>query len=160
MKLDTIDLLTEELGKSLIDEHIYYTWHNKEDNTIETLPGKVLDCKDGKISIDTLDIFMLDNDTSLENNKMIKTYNIEDITDIYPFKEDEYNHDVLDMIKDIDETDYNNTLFDISYGNDSIKAIIVDINAPLSITLNISNEIYEYPLYLIKSIKNNNNINH
>lgn len=42
IKLNTIDKMTEDLGKSLIGDNIHFTWHNKEDNTIETIPAKIL----------------------------------------------------------------------------------------------------------------------
>ena len=41
IRLNTIDKMTEELGESLIGKHMHFTWHNKEDNTIETMPGMV-----------------------------------------------------------------------------------------------------------------------
>lgn len=100
IRLNTIDKMTEEFVKSLIEKHMHFTWHNKEDNTFETMPGKVISCKDNKITVDTMDIFMLDDDASNENSKMIRTFNIDDITDIFPFEDDEYNPDVLDMVKD------------------------------------------------------------
>lgn len=115
IRLNTIYKITEELGKSLMGKRMHSTWHNREDNTIETMTGKVLDCKDNKIIVDTMDIFMLDDNNS-NNNKMIKTFNIDDITDIFPFEEDEYNPDVLDMVKDINESDYNKTRYDIYLG--------------------------------------------
>lgn len=54
IKLNTIDKMTEDLGKSLIGDNIHFAWHNKEDNTIETIPAKVLECHDGKIILDTI----------------------------------------------------------------------------------------------------------
>lgn len=156
MKLNIIDKMTEELGKSLIGQHMHFTWHNKEDNTIETMPGKVLDCNDNKIIIDTMDIFMLDEDTSNENNKMIRTFNTDDITDIFPFEEDEYNPDVLDMVKDIDEADYNKTRYDIYLADATITTTIEDIDTPLTLTMNLSGELCEYPLYFVYAIRKSN----
>lgn len=156
MKLNIIDKMTEELGKSLIGQHMHFTWHNKEDNTIETMPGKVLDCNDNKIIVDTMDIFMLDEDTSNENNKMIRTFNIDDITDIFPFEDNEYNHDVLDMIKDIDESDYNKKFYDIYLANATITTTIADMDVPLTLTMNLSGKLCEYPLYFIYAIRKSN----
>ena len=156
IKLNTINKMTEELGRSLIGKHMHFTWHNKEDNTIEIMPGKVLDCKDNKITVDTMDIFMLDDDTSNKTNKMIKTFTIDDITDIFLFEDDEYNPDVLNMIKDIDESDYNKTRYDIYLGDATITTTIVDIDAPLTLTMNISGELCEFPLYFVRYIKKSN----
>lgn len=155
IRLNTIDKMTEEFGKSLIEKHMHFTWHNREDNTIETMPGKVLDCKDNKIIVDTMDIFMLDDDTS-NDNKMIRTFNIDDITDIFPFEEDEYNPDVLDMVKDIDESDYNKTRYDIYLGDATITTTIADIDAPLTLTMDLSGELCEYPLYFVYGIRKSN----
>lgn len=156
IRLNTIDKMTEELGKSLINKHMHFIWHNREDNTIETMPGKVLDCKDNKIIVDTMDIFMLDDDTTNDNNKMIRTFNIDDITDIFPFKDEEYNHNVLNMIKEIDESDYNKTRYDIYLGDATITTTIADIDAPLTLTMNLSGELCEYPLYFVYAIRKSN----
>ena len=156
IRLNTIDKMTEELGKSIIGKHMHFTWHNKEDNTIETMPGKVLDCKNGKITVDTMDIFMLDDETSNENNKMIRIFDINDITDIFPFEDDEYNPNFLDMIKDIDESDYNKTCYDIYLGDATITATIADIDTPLTLTMNLSGELCEYPLYFVYAIRKSN----
>ena len=56
VRLNTIDKMNEELAKSLIGKHIHFTWHNKDDNTKETMPGKVLSYDDNKITIGTMDI--------------------------------------------------------------------------------------------------------
>lgn len=156
IRLNTRDKMTEKLGKSLIGRHMHFTWHNREDNTIETMPGKVLDCKDNKIIVDTMDIFMLDDNTSKENNKMIKTFNIDDITDIFPFEEDEYNPNVLDMVKDIDESDYDKTRYDIYLADATITTTIADIDTPLTLTMNLSGELCEYPLYFVYAIRKSN----
>lgn len=156
IRLNTIDKMTEKLGKSLIGKHMHFTWHNKEDNTIETMSGKVLDCKDNKIIVDTMDIFMLDNNASNDNNKMIRTFNIDDINDIFPFEEDEYNLDVLDMVKDIDESDYNKTRYDIYLADATITTTIADIDTPLTLIMNLSGELCEYPLYFVYAIRKSN----
>ena len=114
IRLNTIDKMTDEFGKSLIGTHMHFTWHNKDDNTIETMPGKVLDCKDNKIIVDTMDIFMLDNNTSNDNNKMIRTFNrlsfhnpsIE--IETLPFEIDEY----LTVKISKEKTNYNNDLLE------------------------------------------------
>ena len=51
---------------------------------------------------------MLDDADALEdNNKMIKEFNI----DIFLFEEYEYNYDILGMVEDIEESDFNKTIF-------------------------------------------------
>ena len=154
IKLNTINVMTEEFARDLANKkvHIHFLWHNKEDNTIETMPGKVLNYQNGKITVDTMDIFMLDDTTSIKDNKLVRTFNIEDITDIFPFEDYEYNHDVLDMIDDIDESNYNKTFYDIYLLDAIVTTTIADIDAPLTLTMNLSGELCEYPLYFIKAI--------
>lgn len=156
IRLNTIDKMTEELGKSLIGKHVHFTWHNKDENTRETMPGKVLECKDNKIIVDTMDIFMLDDETSNDNNKMIKTFDINDITDIFPFDDDKYNPDVLNMVKDIDESDYNKTRYDIYLGDATITTTIANMDVPLTLTMNLSGELCDYPLYFVYAIRKSN----
>ena len=81
VKLRTMDMMTDELANSLIGKHIHFTWHNKKDNTMETMPGKVLGYNDNKITIGTMDIIMLDDE---DKDGIIMTYDIDDITDFYP----------------------------------------------------------------------------
>ena len=154
--LNTIDKMTEELVKKFIGRHMHFIWHNKEDNTIETMPGKILNYQNGRITVDTMDIFMLDDTTSIKDNKLVRTFNIEDITDIFPFEDYEYNHDVLSMIDDIDESNYNKTFYDIYLLDAIVTTTIADIDAPLTLTMNLSGELCEYPLYFIKKIKKSN----
>lgn len=158
IRLNTINVMTEEFARDLANKkvHIHFSCHNKEDNTIETMPGKVLNYQNGKITVDTMDIFMLDDTTSIKDNKLIRTFNIEDITDIFPFEDYEYNHDVLDMIDDIDESNYNKTFYDIYLLDAIVTTTIADIDAPLTLTMNLSGELCEYPLYFIKAIRKSN----
>lgn len=150
IKLNTIDVMTEEFAKSLIGKHIHFTWHSKEDNTTETMPGKVLDYKDNKITIGTMDIIMLDNE---DKDGIVMTYDINDITDIFPFEDNEYNHDFLHLLDDVDEKDLNKTKYDIEFfDNTIITTKIINFDIPLSITFGSLDDVSEFPLYFIKSI--------
>ena len=96
---------------------------------------------------------MLDDTISIKDNKLVRTFNIGDITDIFTFEDYEYNHNVLDMIDDIDESNYNKTFYDIYLLNAIVTTTIADIDAPLTLTMNLSGELCEYPLYFIKAIR-------
>ena len=150
VKLRTMDMMTDELANSLIGKHIHFTWHNKKDNTVETMPGKVIDYKDNKITIGTMDIIMLDNE---DKDGIVMTYDINDITDIFKFEDNEYNHDFLHLLDNVKEEDLNKTRYNIEFfDNTVITTNIIEVDMPLSITFGISNDISEFPLYFIKSI--------
>ena len=150
VRLNTIDKMNEELAKSLIGKHIHFTWHNKEDNTKETMPGKVLSYDDNKITIGTMDIAMLDDE---DKDGIVMTYDINDITDIFPFEDYEYNHNFLHLLDNVKEEDLNKTRYNIEFfDNTVITTNIIEVDMPLSITFGISNDISEFPLYFIKSI--------
>ena len=150
VKLETIDKMSEELAKSLINKHIHFTWHNKEDKTKETMPGKVLAYENNKITIGTMDIVMLDNE---DKDGIIMTYDIGDITDIFPFEDNEYNHNILHLLDDVKEEDLNKTRYEINLFNAVITTTILDYDMPLTITFGSSSDKTEYPLYFIKSIR-------
>ncbi len=150
VKLRTMDMMTDELANSLIGKHIHFTWHNKKDNTMETMPGKVLGYNDNKITIGTMDIIMLDDE---DKDGIIMTYDIDDITDIFPFEDNEYNQNFLYLLDDVKEEDLNKTRYNIEFfDNTVITTNIIEVDMPLSITFGISNDISEFPLYFIKSI--------
>ena len=149
VRLNTIDKMTEELAKSLIGKHIHFTWHNKDDNTKETMPGKVLSYDDNKITIGTMDITMLDDENK---DGIVMTYDIDDITDIFPFEDYEYNHDFLHLLDDVNEEDLGKTKYDINLFDATITTTILDYDMPLTLTFGSSKDKSEYPLYFIKSI--------
>ena len=100
MKLDTIEKLTEEIAKKLVGKHIHFTWHNKEDNTMETRPGKVLDYNNKMLKIDTLDIIYADTYKEV-SNKLIKEINIDDLSDVLTFEE--YTKEFWNILDSITE---------------------------------------------------------
>lgn len=150
MKLNTIDEMTEELALSLIDKHIHFTYHDRNDNTIHTMPGTVLDYENGKIKIDTMDITYDDWDNSL-----VRVFNLEDITDIFPFSDKMYNHNFLELFEDLEFEDLNKTKYKIQVFDDIfITTTIKDVeNFPLSILISIDGKDCEIPVYFIKSAK-------
>ncbi|MBR1377091.1 MAG: hypothetical protein IJ565_04705 [Bacilli bacterium] len=145
--LKTMDTITDEYAKTLVDKHIHFTWHNNSEHTIETIPGKVLSYGNNKLIIDTMDIFFDDND---ESDNWIKEIDIKDITNVYAF--DNYTKDCFKLLEDIET--FNDKIFKITniFG-DKIETKIIDENSPLSITIIVGNDNYEYPLYFIKEIK-------
>ena len=150
MKLDTIEKLTEEIAKKLVGKHIHFTWHNREDDTRETMPGKVLDYNDKILKIDTLDIIY--EDTCKEvSNELIKEINIDDLSDVLTFEE--YTKEFWNILYSITEEDLKRKKFTISdvFGN-TFTTRILD-NDSLSITILCNDEPYDYPLYFIKNLK-------
>ena len=145
MKLETIHIIDEEFAKSLVGKHIHFTWHNKEDNTVEIMPGKVLEYSDKKLKIDTMDVIMLDDK---EDSKMIKTFNIDDINDIFVF--DKYKKECWTLLDNI-ELNRNYEITNV-FG-DKINAKIINYDSPLKITILDENNEYDYPLYFIEDIK-------
>ena len=150
VKLNTIEIMTEQLAKSLIGKHIHFTWHNREDNTQETMPGKVLDYKNERITIGTMDILMLDKE---DKDGIVMTYDINDITDIFPFEEKKYNNSFLHLLDDFNEENLNKSRYDIElFDNSVVTTSIIDLDMPFFITFGVSGDESEFPLYFIKSI--------
>ncbi len=54
IKLNTIDIMTEEIARDLASKkaHICFSWYNKEDSTVESMPGIVLKYQNRKITVD------------------------------------------------------------------------------------------------------------
>ena len=152
MKLDTIRTLTDDIAKTLINEHIHFTWHNKSDHTVSTMPGKVLDYKDGTLTIYTLDIIYKDiSDELNDTNENVLDIDIDDIYDVYVF--DTYTNNFWELLEPITESDINSTLFKVEdiYGNSVVSKLLrEDI---LSITIMLEGAPYDYPTYFIKSIE-------
>ena len=148
--LDTIDIIDSEYANSLVGKHIHFTHHDTKDNTVITMPGKVLEYNDGKLKIFTNDI-IFDDDTNDDNNKMIEFIDINDISNLFVF--DNYTKEYWNLVDTID----NNRIYTITniYGN-SIEGIISDMDSNIITILykdllNNVNSI-EYPLYLISDI--------
>lgn len=150
MKLDTIEKLTEEIAKKLVGKHIHFTWHNKEDNTMETMPGKVLDYNNKMLKIDTLDIIYADTYKEV-SNKLIKEINIDDLSDVLTFEE--YTKEFWNILDSITEEELEERNFEISdvFGN-TFTTRILD-NDSLSITILCDDEPYDYPLYFISGLR-------
>ena len=145
-KLNTIDTIDEEFAKSLVGKHIHFTWHNRKEKAIETMPGLVKSYDKGILKVDIMDIFSLDIDDFKGH-----PYKIKDITDVYVFNEYNKNYEKL---RDIDDEEINKELFEITniFGN-TITSKVLDYDYPLYITILIDDKPYDYPIYFIKEIK-------
>ena len=149
MKLDTIEQISGNFAKSLVNKHIHFTCHNREDNTIETMPGKVLNYNNRILEIDAMDI-MYDDQSNSESNRLIKKISIDDISDVLVF--DKYTKEFWNILDSIDE-ELKSKRFEISdvFGNTFITKILD--NDSLSITILCDDEPYDYPLYFISGLK-------
>ena len=152
MKLDTISILTDEVAQTLVDKHIHFTWHQK-DHTLFTLPGKVLNYKDGILLIDTLDI-IYDEKPSKQHgniNENVANIGIDNIRDVFVFER--YTKHFWELLEPINESDINKKMFKIEdiYGNSIVSKILRE--DVLSITITIDDEPYDYPIYFIRSIE-------
>ena len=150
MRLDTIEQISDDFAKSLINKHIHFTLHNREDNTIETMPGKVIGYNNKMLEIDTLDI-IYEDESSEESNKLIKKISIDDISEVLVF--DKYTKEFWNILDSVSEVDLKNKKFEVSdiFGNTFITRILY--NDSISITILCDYEPYDYPLYFIKSLK-------
>ena len=148
----TKDKISKKESKELVGKHIHFTWYNKEDDVMETIPGLVLDNNDGLLSIYTMDI-IFDNATEEDNNRFIKDINYDELSNILVF--DNYTKEFWKLLDNLDDKDILNKEFDIKniFGN-TITTKIVDYNIPLSITILIDKDEVVYPLYFIESINN------
>lgn len=146
----TKDKITKKESKELVGKHIHFTWYNKEDDVMETIPGLVLDNNDGLLSIYTMDIIFEDAKEE-DNNRFIKDINYDELSNVLVF--DNYTKEFWKLLDNIDDKDIINKEFEIKniFGN-TITTKIVDYNIPLSITILIDKDEVIYPLYFIESI--------
>ena len=148
----TKDKISKKESKELVGKHIHFTWYNKEDDVMETIPGLVLDNNDGLLSIYTMDI-IFDNATEEDNNRFIKDINYDELSNILVF--DNYTKEFWKLLDNLDDKDIINKEFDIkNIFGDTITTKIVDYNIPLSISILIDKDEVVYPLYFIESINN------
>ena len=145
------DKISKKRAKDLVGKHIHFTWHNKEDDTIETIPGLVLDNNDGMLKIYTMDI-VFENASINDNNRFIKDINYDELSNVFVF--DKYKEEFWTLLDDLDDKDIILKEFEITnvFG-DSIETKVLDYNIPLTFTLEIDGDEVEYPLYFIESIK-------
>ena len=146
----TKDKITKKESKELVGKHIHFTWYNKEDDVMETIPGLVLSEEDGVLKIYTMDIIFEDAKEE-DNNRFIKDINYDELSNVLVF--DNYTNEFWKLLDNIDDKDIINKEFEIKniFGN-TITTKIVDYNIPLSITILIDKDEVIYPLYFIESI--------
>lgn len=142
--------ITDKEAKNLIGKHIHFTWYNKEDDVIETLPGMVLDYNEKILKIYTMDI-LFDNKDIDDSNRFVKNIRFDEISNIFIF--DKYTKDFWKLLDNLDDKNILNKDFKITNVFDqSINTKIINYNIPLSLTILVDNKEIDYPLYFVKSI--------
>lgn len=153
--LKEIEIIDENTVKELIGKHIKFTKHNRQEKSKVTLPGKVIDYKDGLVLIYEYDIIYEPSEPPLDDE--IENISINDISNVVIF--DEYNKDFVEGF-----TDINNENFELIKGiykitniyNKTIEGFLLDADS-FNIDFVYKNkkgfQIIEYPLYLINSIE-------
>ena len=147
----TEDKINKKRAMELVGKHIHFTWHNKEDDTIETIPGLVLEDNDGMLKIYTMDIIFEDA-SSDDNTRFIKDIYYNELSNVFEFKK--YTEKFWTLLDSIEDKDIISKEFEIKnvFGK-TIETKVVDYNIPLSLTLLMDDDEVEYPLYFIESIK-------
>ena len=79
--LNTVPIIDESAAKNLVGRNIHFTWWNKKDKTMETLPGKVISYGNGKLKVFAYNIIFEEKSEDVPDNKMIRTIPIEEIED-------------------------------------------------------------------------------
>ena len=145
------DKINKKRARELVGKHIHFTWHNKEDDTIETIPGLVLEDNDGVLKIYTMDI-VFEDATADDDSRFVKDINYNELSNVFVFNK--YTEEFWTLLDSIDDKDIISKEFEITnvFGK-TITTKVVDYNIPLSLTLLIDEDEVEYPLYFIESIK-------
>lgn len=144
MKLEKIKDLTEDL----IGKEIFFTYHNRAKHIIERMPGRVVKFYDGIVEIDDRNIYYED---TIEVPP--RDFDLDDVTDVILI--DNYNKDFMMLLDDYKDEDIVGKKFTVTFVDGTIcDAVVVDDDSlPALITLNINDEVFEYPFCLIKEIK-------
>ena len=156
-ELNTKETLDEETAKTLVNKNIHFTWHNKKERTIMTIPGKVLDYKNGYLKVFTTNIAFEDQSVDEKSNKMIENIALDEISNYMVF--DNYTKEFYDLAENI-EFDDNDQIILKPYKvtnifNESIECIITTIDAfEMGLVYKYNNDLVEieYPTYFIKRI--------
>jgi len=144
------DKISKKEAKELVGKHIHFTWLNKEDDTIETIPGLVLENNDGMLKIYTMDIVFEDANED-DNSRFVKDINYDELSNVFVF--DKYKNEFWTLLDSIDDKDIISKEFEIkNVFGETIKTKVVDYNIPLSLTILLDDDEVEYPLYFIESI--------
>ena len=97
--LCTSGIMTDEVAKGLVGRNIHFTWRNKKEKSIQTLPGKIISYEAGKVEVFTHNIVFEDFEDE-KNNKMILTIPIDEIEDYVIF--DDYTKEFWNLIEVIE----------------------------------------------------------
>lgn len=156
--LCTSGIMTDEVAKGLVGRNIHFTWRNKKEKSIQTLPGKIISYEAGKVEVFTHNIVFEDFEDE-KNNKMILTIPIDEIEDYVIF--DDYTKEFWNLIEVI-ECDEDEQPLKKIYKVDNIFGESVDciIDKLDSFCIDLSYKLssedvvrVEYPLYFIKNIE-------
>ena len=94
--LCTFGIMTDEVAKELVGRNIHFTWRNKKEKSIQTLPGKIISYEAGKVKVFTYNIIFGDSEDE-ENNKMVLTIPIDEIENYITF--DDFTKEFWNLIE-------------------------------------------------------------
>ena len=158
-ELDTKEKLTEEDISNVLNKNIHFTWWNKNEKSMETLPGKVIGYENGKLKVFTYSITFDDDSIDEEHNKMIVSIPLEEIEDYIIF--DNYTKEFWNLTEVI-ECDGNDQPLKKIYKIENIFSESLECVIELfdSFTLALAYRLSDgktarvgYPLYFVKSIE-------
>ena len=157
-RLNTLATMSEKAAKELVGRNIHFTWRNKKEKSIQTLPGKIISYEAGKVEVFTHNIVFEDFEDE-KNNKMILTIPIDEIEDYVIF--DDYTKEFWNLIEVIECDEDEQPLkkiykVDNIFGEsveciiDKLDSFCIDLSYKLS-----SGDVVRvgYPLYFIKNIE-------
>jgi|GEM_PF-6570411 len=158
-ELKTREVLTDKDAKDLVDKNIHFTWWNKKEKSMMTLPGKVIGYEDGKLKIFTYSITFEDDSVDEEHNKMIEVIPIDEIEDYMTF--DNYTKEFWNLTEIIECDGKDQPLKKIykveNIFGESVDCIIEMFDSfSIAMTYKLSNgDVVRtgYPLYFVKSIE-------
>ena len=155
--LCTFGIMTDELAKELVGRNIHFTWRNKKEKSIQTLPGKIISYEAGKVKVFTYNIIFGDSEDE-ENNKMVLTIPIDEIENYITF--DDFTKEfwnLIEVIKCDDDQPLKKIYKVDNIFGESVECIIEMFDSfSMDITYKSSSGDLvrtEYPLYFIKSIE-------
>lgn len=158
-ELNTIETLKEEDVRNVLNRNIHFTWWNKKENSMETLPAKVISYDNGKLKVFTYSITFDDDSVDEEHNKMIVSIPLDEIEDYMIF--DNYTKEFWNLTELI-ECDENDQPLKKIYKIENIFGESLECVIELfdSFTLALAYRLSDgktvrvgYPLYFVKSIE-------
>lgn len=158
-ELSTIATLNEKDAIELINKNIHFTWWNKKEKSMETLPGKVIGYDNKRLKVFTYNITFDDDSVDEEHNKMIENIPIDEIKDYMIFEN--YTKEFWNLTEVV-ECDENERPLKKYYKVENIFGeileCIIELFDSFTIVLSYKSKdgkaiIVGYPLYFIKSIE-------